>query len=262
MFGRSLDWINSRDKTFLLLQATNRLLNRIEWQNYTLDVVPGHVEYEQVEGAERDDYMLYNSADAFDRTPDNFLTLKLYDDEGILRACQCIRFEQLGELSLEAFHQVQFGRIHAGHFSKGKPADYQINPAAKQITGKTVFHGDLIVSPKHRLPAGLLETFCVMSFFLALQKWDHDYSWAYLREKHVRSSVAMRYSLLHQYPMAILWEEKPDVHFTSDWFAFNSRSDIEYLAKVTILNDLQGGNRTTDTAFPLGSRLVSPSDST
>lgn len=248
MDWRNLEWIIRQDRTFLIFEAYRQLGVRLADQGFNVEVVSGDVDYQPVVGASRNEYMFYNSPDSFDRTPENFLTFRLWDSNGGLRAIQGARLESIGRLSLEEFMAIQIKRLHKA--SDGRRSQHQINPAAKQITGNVVYHGDLIASQKPQLPRGVLESFCVITMIVSLSKWDHDFSWCYLRDKHARADIARRYGLFHQYPNAVLWDELPDPHWVDDWLAFNTKHDIEYLAQASLLGPQSVGKQPSKGTFP------------
>lgn len=236
MVAADIQWIAEQDRTFLFMQAARRNEQVLNRMGLTFEAVSGDVEFTPVHGNERETFTPYHSDQHFDKTPDNFIVFRLRDEIGRVRAQQAARFEDIGRLTLSQFHRRQLERVHKLEGARVDP--YHSNPALEMISGRIVYHGDVLCSKNPRLPSGALEAFCVVSMMISQNKWDHDFGWAMVNKRNARGGIAERFKMVHSYPVATLWKDIPEFRGREDYICFNSRSDVEYLAKVALIDDL------------------------
>lgn len=174
----------------------------------------------------------YNSILKFDLRGQNFLRFELCTEDDVVHAFQASRFEDLGKMSLGDHLVEQVTRLHIDDEQPGIPETDVTNPATKKISGRTVYHGELLIGPPARKNKEILEAFCGIALFISYLKWRPDFTWCVLRQKQVRQAVAMRFWMCHQSPYLMVWKSVPDFRFQNDWIGYNDEESILYLADM------------------------------
>ncbi|MCF6433639.1 MULTISPECIES: hypothetical protein [unclassified Leisingera] len=115
-------------------------------------------------------------------------------------------------------------------------------PLAREVSGRLAYIGELNFLPGHRgKRAERLEPFMRIFQILAIQKWDVDWIYAFIPDRHMQARLDLVYGFSRAIPRAQKWRDpEPEVRSSTEWFVGASRLEMEHmlqsdLAKFDIL---------------------------
>jgi hypothetical protein len=139
---------------------------------------------------------------------------------------QALRRDRLGERTLFAHWKEQLRRIYADPAPAAQLGKNHC-PAARDIRGDVVYHGDLWLDPAFR-GKGASEALTRLGQALGFMRWNPDYIYAFVSEALIMKGVTLRQGYMHFQPIANDWQRPPDHIKPTDWLAWNGRADLRY----------------------------------
>ncbi|KIC12846.1 hypothetical protein RA19_00075 [Leisingera sp. ANG-M1] len=135
-------------------------------------------------------------------------------------------------------------RTSRHHFPNGAGGGVEsvAEPLAREVSGRLAYIGELNFLPGYRgKRAERLEPFMRIFQVLAIQKWDVDWIYAFIPDRHMQARLDLVYGFSRAIPRAQKWRDpEPEVRSSSEWFVGSSRLEMEHmlqsdLAKFDIL---------------------------
>ncbi len=101
----------------------------------------------------------------------------------------------------------------------------------KEIGGRLVYIGDLFVRPENRGTRGGLEKFMTLAHLVVANRWNPDFTYAFMRDRDVRLGFANRYGFTKHIPFAREWSDPPHGRASNEWLVHLTRCDREHLMR-------------------------------
>ena len=172
------------------------------------------------------------SPDFFDIGPADGLWLCCRDAKDRVVHVQAMRRETLEGIDLATHWCQQLRRLYSDRSAAVRFVE-RFCPAAQDITGVVVYHGEVWITPRmrRRRLAGLLSR---LALALALLKWTPDYVYGFNDESVALSGLTAREGYMHMQPHPVEWERPPDHINPSEWLVWMGRRDLEYLVRQPV----------------------------
>ncbi|KIC35363.1 hypothetical protein [Leisingera sp. ANG-M7] len=111
-------------------------------------------------------------------------------------------------------------------------------PLAREVRGRLAYVGELTFLPGHRgRRAERLAPFMRIFLILAIQKWDVDWIYAFIPDRHMQARLDLVYGFTRAIPRAQKWRDpEPEVRSSTEWFVGAPRLEMEHMLQ----SDLAG----------------------
>ena len=163
----------------------------------------------------------------FDVLPEDGLWVRGIDRQDRTVHIQAMRRDRLDGVSLVELWRRQLWRIHVER-NTGAQLGSAVAPAAHDITGTCVYHGEMWVEPGLR-GRGLAGLLAQLALGLALVKWAPDYVWGFVAADLVHRGFPVTEGYMHMQPEGVSWHRAPPNIRSDDWLVWMSRADLIYL---------------------------------
>ena len=172
------------------------------------------------------------SPEYFDIGPSDGLWICGSDAKGRPVHIQALRRDSLEGIDLATHWRQQLRRIHVDR-SDTTRFDGGFCPAATEISGIVVEHGEMWIAPRlrGRRLAGYLSR---LALALALLKWVPDYVYGYVDKNLAAKGFPVREGYMHMQPQAVDWVEPPPQFSLGEWLVWMPRRDLEYLVRQPV----------------------------
>ena len=164
----------------------------------------------------------------FTRTASFWVFLKRND---AYVGCVGVRYDDIGEEPIHRWWERQAGRLYGA--PSGESSVLIKGPQPRfldEVKGGLVYVGDLFMLTDGTLTRRLdLRAFMFLVYSLAYIRWDVDWIYSFIKDKHVRRGYAAIYAASHQFPGVQRWREEPAERDSSEWFTCSSAEDFRYL---------------------------------
>lgn len=141
--------------------------------------------------------------------------------EGVPVFVGSARLETVRNESVSRYWSRVFERHHNLTFSRVRPE------VDEMLTGSLAYFGDLHVNPQRRGARKSLQAFLVMAHVLVSLKWDPDWSYCFVPERHVMLGNSALYGFTHSFCTPIHWDSPPvKPRTSSDWLLAAPRSSV------------------------------------
>lgn len=104
-------------------------------------------------------------------------------------------------------------------------------PLAREVSGRLAYIGELNFLPGRRgKRAERLAPFMRIFQILAIQKWDVDWIYAFIPDRHMQARLDLVYGFTRALPRAQKWRApEPEVRSSTEWFVGSSRLEMEHM---------------------------------
>lgn len=104
-------------------------------------------------------------------------------------------------------------------------------PLAREVSGRLAYIGELNFLPGRRgKRAERLAPFMRTFQILAIQKWDVDWIYAFIPDRHMQARLDLVYGFSRAIPRAQKWRDpEPEVRSSTEWFVGSSRLEMEHM---------------------------------
>lgn len=115
----------------------------------------------------------------------------------------------------------------------GGGVEHVAEPLARDVRGRLAYIGELSFAPGHRgKRAERLSPFMRLFQVLAIQKWDVDWIYAFIPDRHMQARLDLVYGFSRAIPRAQTWRQpEPEVRSSSEWFVGASRVEMEHMLR-------------------------------
>lgn len=113
----------------------------------------------------------------------------------------------------------------------GGGVEHVAEPLARDVRGRLAYIGELSFRPGRRgKRAERLAPFMRLFQILAIQKWDVDWIYAFIPDRHMQARLDLVYGFSRTIPRAQTWRQpEPEVRSSSEWFVGSSRMEMEHM---------------------------------
>ncbi len=146
---------------------------------------------------------------------------------------QALRRETLDGVDLATYWCQKLRRIFCDRNEEVR-FDERFCPAAREITGAIVEHGEMWIAPQIRGKAALAGSLSRLALALALIKWAPDYVYAFIAPKLVLNGFSARFGYMHMQPCAIAWLHPAERINADEYLVWMARQDLEHLVRQPV----------------------------
>ena len=168
----------------------------------------------------------------------NGFWIKGTTDSGELVHLQAVRLEDMTGASLGE-HLYQHRGIYAppGVEVDLEGSQYSMSPAARSITGKVCYHGELWLKggPSGFRGHGLTAALPRLAMALAHMAWAPDFMFGLVHPMAACKGLPAREGYMHLEPGGIRWHRKDCPEVYDEWLVWMSHSDLQYLLQFSPL---------------------------
>lgn len=100
-------------------------------------------------------------------------------------------------------------------------------PVIDEIRGRVCYAGEFFIANKWRRKVSISDL-SLFAYSEARDRWDPDWFFGYVTEKHGQMGLSIRYHGARSYKAGVTWNVENPFHRTSDRFVCSSRADIEW----------------------------------
>jgi len=137
--------------------------------------------------------------------PANGFWLRGLDEDGNVMHVQAVRFDDLEDTSLSD-HWKRDPMLYCtqGLGIDIENSEYDVAPAANEISGAVCYHGELWVEKSYR-KIRLSSKLANLAMLMALGRFNPDYLYCLIVPKVIRTGLSVRNGYLHMHPQGIRW---------------------------------------------------------
>lgn len=121
---------------------------------------------------------------------------------------------------------------------KPEPADrgLVLSPVARQIHGRTAYHGELWIKAGIGRGAlsGLSDTLPRIGLVLAHMKWAPDWIYGFVTKRKVFSGLTARWGYPHAQPNGLCWKQPPRDEPEVEWIVAATQADIANMIEAQL----------------------------
>lgn len=103
-------------------------------------------------------------------------------------------------------------------------------PLANEVAGKLAYIGELHFKTKNRGQRKVLKAVMRMLQLLVVVKWDVDWIYAFIPNRHMEARLDLVYGFTRSIPDAQIWSDPvPELRSSSEWFVGTTRADLKHM---------------------------------
>lgn len=107
----------------------------------------------------------------------------------------------------------------------------EMPPVIDEICGKVCYAGEFFIANKWRRKVSISDL-SLFAYSEARDRWDPDWFFGYVTEKHAQMGLSIRYHGARSYKEGVTWRTENPFHRSSDRFVCSSRADIDWAFKT------------------------------
>jgi len=100
-------------------------------------------------------------------------------------------------------------------------------PVVDEIRGRVCYAGEFYIASKWRRKVSISDL-SLFAYSEARERWDPDWFFGYVTEKHGQMGLSIRYHGARSYKAGVTWKVENPFHRSSDRFVCSNRADIEW----------------------------------
>ncbi len=104
-------------------------------------------------------------------------------------------------------------------------------PVFNEIRGRVCYAGEFFIASKWRRKVNISDI-SLFAYSEARERWDPDWFFGYVTEKHGQMGLSIRYHGARSYKEGVTWKIENPFHRSSDRFVCSNRADIEWAFKT------------------------------
>lgn len=169
-----------------------------------------------------------------DLGPENGFWIVGWNESGVLIHTQALRSVDLGGVSLSSHLSERFVDFPpAGLDLDFDKSSYNPGPAARRISGKACYHGDLWLGSDYR-GTGMVNILARFALASCQMKWMPDYIFGFMLRQISFKGLAEREGYMHSEPGALFWHLAQSEKFYEAFMVWMAREDISHLLTIPL----------------------------
>ncbi|HHS93794.1 MAG TPA: hypothetical protein ENK63_00410 [Rhodobacterales bacterium] len=159
------------------------------------------------------------------------------DPDGRVVHTQALCLENLRGMSLARYLEDEFTTFFP-YTPDPKRTKYFAGPSSHVIRGTTCYHGELwLLGGNNRFRGmGLAAPLVRLAILTAMEIWDPDYIFGFVRVEVITKGLAARAGFLHMEPDSLIWSKQGEQQVNKAWMTWLGREDLIHLLNMTAMD--------------------------